>query len=261
MIHVSISPEILFHPFGFPITNTLLTAWIVMAFLVVVSFFISRAMRNPESKLRNLAEAVVETLVDFLETIAGSRQKVIRFFPIVATIFFFVLFANWFGIFPGVGSIGFTHEDHGHTTFAPLLRSVNSDLNMTLALALIVVTLTHIFGLTVLGIKGHLGKFFNFHSGVGFFMGILELVGEVARIISFSFRLFGNIFAGEVLLMIITFLVPYLAPVPFFAMEVFVGLIQAVIFAVLSMMFLVAATESHGEHHEKKEGEHVGAHS
>jgi len=245
MIHVSITPEILFTPFGFPITNTLLTAWIVMAFLIVFALAVSRNYRFVPGKLQNAVEALLEGLINFFETIAGSREKVIRFFPVVATIFIFVLSANWFGILPGVGSIGFREAEEGGEAFLPIFRSVNSDLNMTLALALVVVMLTHIFGLAVVGVGHHIGKFINFKSPIRFFMGILELIGEFARIVSFSFRLFGNVFAGEVLLVIITFLVPYVAPTPFLGLELFVGLIQALIFSVLAMMFLSAATELH----------------
>ena len=116
---------------------------------------------------------------------------------------------------------------------------------MTLALALIAVTLSHFFGVASLGALRHAGKFFNFRNPIGFFVGILEFISEFAKIVSFSFRLFGNVFAGEVLLVIITFLVPYLAPVPFYGLEIFVGFIQALIFAVLTTMFLVVATEHH----------------
>lgn len=258
-MHISLVAETLTHILGFPITNTLLTVWLVILFLALGSFLISRKLRatGAPSGLQNAAEMAVEGLFDFMTTVAGSRKDARRFFPIVATIFILVLASNWAGILPGVGSIGFYEKpapmaDHGEAAaehagpmFVPFFRSVNSDLNMTLALALIVVTLSHYFGVATIGALRHAGKFFSFKSPIQLFVGILEFIGEFAKIISFSFRLFGNVFAGEVLLVIISFLVPYIAPVPFYGLELFVGLIQALIFSVLTMMFLVTATKHH----------------
>ena len=167
-----------------------------------------------------------------MENIAGGRKQAERFFPIVATIFILVLASNWAGIIPGVGSIGI----HEGEKFIPLFRSANSDLNMTLALAIITVVLSHVYGFYLVGAKHHLGKFFNFKGPIDFFTGILEIIGEISKIISLSFRLFGNVFAGEVLLIIIGFLVPYIAPIPFLGLEIFVGFIQALIFATIAML-------------------------
>ena len=228
--------------FGFPLTNTLLTSFLVVISLMIGAYVLGRKIKAIPAGIQNAAEFVIDGLLGFMTTISGDRKTAEKFFPIVATIFIFVLFANWAGIIPGVGSIGF-YEDG--KTFVPFFRSVNSDLNMTLALALIVVTLSHFFGVAGLGAVKHAGKFFNFKSPIGFFVGILEFISEFAKIISFSFRLFGNVFAGEVLLVIITFLVPVIAPVPFYGLEIFVGFIQALIFAVLTMMFLVVATKHH----------------
>jgi F-type H+-transporting ATPase subunit a len=152
------------------------------------------------------------------------------------------LCSNWLGLFPGVSSI-VVHEG-GESV--PLLRSPASDLNFTLALALIAVTFANAFGVAAVGLKARLSVFFNFKGPIDFFVGILELVSEFAKIISFSFRLFGNIFAGEVLLAIMAFLVPYLAPLPFMFLEIFVGFIQAFIFGMLTLVF-VAIAVSHGE--------------
>ena len=246
-MEISIKAEQIFNIWGLPITNTLLTSWLVMAFLIVGSILISRTYKYIPGKIQNLVEWIVENLLDFFETIGGDRKTAEKFFPIVATIFIFVLLSNWAGILPGVGSIGFYHLIDEKETFVPLFRSVNSDLNMTLALALIAVVLSHLYGLFTIGFKHHVGKFFNFSGPVNFFAGILELVSEFAKIISFSFRLFGNVFAGEVLLVIIGFLVPYVAPVPFLGLELFVGLIQALIFATLAMVSLSASVQIHHE--------------
>ena len=241
-VHISLVAEKVLDVFGFPLTNTLLTSWLVVIVLIVGAYFIGRNVKAMPAGAQNVAEFVIESFFGFMTTIAGDRKKAEKFFPIVAIIFIFVLLANWAGIIPGVGSIGF-YEDG--KTFVPFFRSVNSDLNMTLALALIAVTLSHFFGVASLGALRHAGKFFNFRNPIGFFVGILEFISEFAKIVSFSFRLFGNVFAGEVLLVIITFLVPYLVPVPFYGLEIFVGFIQALIFAVLTTMFLVVATEHH----------------
>lgn len=245
MVHVSLAAEKIIEIFGFPLTNTLLTSWLVMAFLIAGALLLGNKMKMVPSGVQNATEFVIGGILEFMTTVAGDREKAEKFFPIVATIFIFVLAANWAGILPGVGSIGFFEHTSRGETFVPFFRSVNSDLNMTLALAFIAVTLSHFFGMVSLGVFKYIGKFLNFKSPIGFFVGILEFISEFAKIISFSFRLFGNIFAGEVLLVIVTFLVPYVAPVPFYGLELFVGFIQALIFAVLTMMFLVVATEHH----------------
>ncbi|MFH0712796.1 MAG: FoF1 ATP synthase subunit a [Candidatus Jorgensenbacteria bacterium] len=251
-VHISLVAEKVLDVFGFPLTNTLLTSWLVVILLIVGAYLIGRnikAMPAPKGPIlggvQNAAEFVIESLFGFMTAVAGDRKTAEKFFPIVATIFIFVLLANWAGILPGVGSIGFyEHGEHGKV-FVPLFRSVNSDLNMTLALALIAVTLSHFFGMASLGALRHVSKFINFRSPIQFFVGLLEFIGEFAKIVSFSFRLFGNIFAGEVLLVIMTFLIPVIAPVPFYGLEIFVGFIQALVFSVLTMMFLVVATEHH----------------
>jgi len=148
---------------------------------------------------------------------------------------------------PGIGSIGFNEIKDGHETFVPLFRSVNSDLNATLSWAIISVFLAQIFGMSSLGTFSYLKKYFDFSNPINFFVGILEIVGEIAKIISFSFRLFGNVFAGEVLLVVMTMLAPYLAPLPFYGLEIFVGFIQALVFTMLSLVFIKMATEAHSQ--------------
>lgn len=250
-IHVAIAPETLFHLGVLPITNTLLTSWIVALALIIGTLFLKQRIQLIPGRTQAFAEMATDALLTFMTTVAGSKELARRFFPFVATIFFFVLFSNWAGLIPGVGSIGFFEEtsDHG-TAFVPLFRSVHSDLTMTLALALITVTLSHIIGFIIVGTKGHLSKFLNFHGPIDFFQGILEIVGELSKIVSLAFRLFGNVFAGEVLLVIVGSLVPYIVPVPFYGMELFVGFIQALVFAVLAMVAL--SSMSIGHKHETK---------
>lgn len=249
MEHISIIPQTIATVWNFPITSTLVTSWLVLILLCLFAIILSFRMKETPGRIQSAVEIVVDGFMDFLETIGGSRETARRYFPFVATIFFFVLAANWFGILPGIGSIGFHKEGE---EFVALFRSVNSDLNMTLALAILTVTVSHIVGFIYVGAKGHISKFLNFKNPITLFAGILEAIGEISKIISLSFRLFGNVFAGEVLLVIISFLVPYIAPIPFLGMELFVGLIQALIFAVLAMVALSSFSIAH-EHEEHVE--------
>jgi len=188
-----------------------------------------------------------------IDDVTGNRKQTYQFFPLIATIFIFIIVSNWLGLFPGFGSIGFFETVNSvsgeeHTAFVSFLRSANSDLNTTLALAMISVFATQIFGILALGVFKYGKKFINFSSPISFFVGILELIGELAKMISFSFRLFGNIFAGEVLLVVIMTLAPFIAPIPFFGLELFVGFIQALVFSMLTLVFLKVAVTAHEEH-------------
>ncbi len=241
MPHIEIAAE---HIFGF-VTNTLLAAWIVVAFWLVLGVIISRRSALVPSFIQNVTEVVLEGLIGMMEGVFGSRKKAEYYLPVVGTIFLFVLTSNWFGIVPGVGSIGFFEVKEGGEVFVPLLRSGASDINITLALAIVALFFVHIFGVAAIGIGKHLNKFFTLRSPVDFFVGILEFISEIAKMISFSFRLFGNIFAGEVLLVIMAFLAPYVVPVPFLGLELFVGFIQALVFAMLTTVFIGLATAEH----------------
>jgi F-type H+-transporting ATPase subunit a len=250
-MHIAIASDPLFHIGSFTVTNTLFTSWIVVLGLIIVAFIFSRSIKTIPGRFQAFGEFVLEKFMDFMETFAGSKESVRRFLPIVATLFFFVLASNWMGTLPGVESIGI-HEVHdGHETFVPLLRTVNSDLNMTLALALIIVIGSHIVGFASIGAKHHTGKFLvnPFKNPIGAFVGFLELIGELSRVVSLTFRLFGNIFAGSVLMLIISFLAPYIVPIPFLGLELFVGFIQALVISVLAMMFFSSATVVHAEEH------------
>ncbi len=243
-VHISIKAEELFRIGGFPVTNGVLLSLILLILMSAGAILIRRKLALIPGALQNLAEWVLEGILSVMDGILGSRRESERYFPLIATIFLIVLFSNWFGLLPGVGSIVF----HGKET-APLFRAPSSDLNFTLALALITVVMVNILGVTAIGIGPHIKKFLNFSSPLAFFTGILEFVSEIARIISFSFRLFGNIFAGEVLLTVISFLIPYVVPVPFFFLEVFVGFIQAFIFSMLALVFTGMAVQEHEYSH------------
>ena len=245
-MHIEIGAEKLFSLGGFAVTNSLLMTWVVVAFIVFVVQMVARRMSLIPAGLQNGVEWVVESLLGMMESTLHSRTKAIKYLPIVATFFIMIVMSNWFGILPGVGSIGFHGEIHGEEAFIPFLRSPASDLNFTLALAVLSVLIINVAGIAAVGLKGHISKFLNFSNPIKFFVGILELIGEVAKMVSLSFRLFGNVFAGEVLLIIMGFLAPYIAPVPFLMLEIFVGAIPALVFATLTLVFLSIAIEEHG---------------
>ena len=289
--------EVAAEPIGLgPVTNALLTSFILSAIILLVAFVVGRSLKLRPRGLQNVVEAMIEALDNLVHQTATSTWAP-RFFPICSTIFIFLLVSNWFGILsPALGNIGLVHvsehggmsaneimflsgsaeqvvaehaahagrgedaqaadAEHARFTIVPLLRAPSSDLNLTLTLALITMFLVQVFGFWSRGV-GYLGQFFRFKSlrtkGIGMglvdiFVGLIEGLSEIAKIISFSFRLFGNIFAGEVILIVITSLVSLVLVVVFFGLEIFVGLIQAFVFFILSVAFFHLATEHHEEH-------------
>lgn len=252
---------------GFTITNTLLGTWLGMALLIIIAFLATRDLEMVPSGLQNAVEWAIEAFYGMVESVAGERAP--QFFPLVMTILLFVLVVNWMELIPGVDSIGLLEHPHGEQTayqvaqkgpvglltgkeaesegfiLVPFIRTPSTDLNLTLALALISVITSQIVGLRALGL-GYIKKFMNFSGPLDFTIGILESISEVAKIVSFAFRLFGNLFAGQVLLFVTAFLIPYFVPVPFYALEVFVGAVQAFVFAMLTLVFLDMATRHHG---------------
>ena len=244
-LEISITPEHLFDVVGIPVTNTLIASLCATAVLVAFVFVARRklAFASPRG-IQNLVELVVESALGMMEEVLGDRKLAQKVFPFITTVFLFVLTANWMEFLPGVGSITFAEGAHA----VPLLRSVNTDLNVTLALAAVAVVLVQVMGVTVVGGWKYAKKFINLKSPIGFFIGFVELLSETTRLISFSFRLFGNIFAGEVLLLVMSYFLPVLLPVPFMLFEVMVGLIQATIFAALMLIFVKVAVAHEEEH-------------
>lgn len=239
-VHISLTAEKVFEIFGLPVTNSLLTTFLVMLFLIIISLILSRKISLIPGKLQLIFEMIIGGIYDLFEGVMGEKVKI--FFPLLGTLFLFIIFLNWFGLLPGVGTIGFHELEEGHkAVFVPLFRAGSADLNTTLAFAMISVFAIQFFGIKTLG-KEYLGRFFNFKNPIYFFVGILELISEFSKIISFAFRLFGNIFAGEVLLTVIAFLIPIFAPLPFMGLELFVGFIQALVFSMLTSVFLSLAT-------------------
>lgn len=245
-MEISLAAEPIFYLGSWGITNSIVATWTVMLIIFAgVAILRLRRLQTVPRGFQNIIEAVIEFLYNNIQNITADHKKTRRFFPLVATIFLFIIISNWFGLLPFVGGIGFQASHEGEEVFIPLFRSAASDLNTTLALAIISVIATHLFGFWRLGFFKHLGKYLVNpikHNPIMSFVGILELFGELSKMISFSFRLFGNIFAGEVLLIVITGLVAYVAPVPFYFLELFVGFIQAVVFGMLTLVFLLMAT-------------------
>ncbi|MBU1180127.1 F0F1 ATP synthase subunit A [Patescibacteria group bacterium] len=218
---------------------------LITLFLVILTVLVRKRLSKTPKGIQNLIELLIEKMLNFMESVTQDRRQAVKFFPLVATIFVFVILSNWLEIVPGLGTIGLREVVHGKEMLVPFIRSSSADLNMTLAIAVISVVATQIFGIAAIGFFKHWGKFISFKGPIEFFVGILELVSEVAKMISFSFRLFGNIFAGEVLLTVVLFLVPYIVPLPFLFLEIFVGFVQALVFSMLTLVFLKMATVSH----------------
>jgi len=238
MVEIIIKAEEIFKIGNYVVTNSLILSFIVFLLLMVFALVVRSNIKLVPGKIQNAVEMILEAFLSLMNSVLGDRRKSEKYLPLIVTIFLFILISNWLGLLPGVGSfILRTHEAN-----IPIFRSPAADLNFTLALAIIAVLATNFFGIVVLGIFKHIKKFLNFGSPIKFFVGILEFLSEISRVISFSFRLFGNIFAGEVLLTIIFFLLPYIVPIPFLALEIFFGAIQAFIFSMLTLVFLASHT-------------------
>lgn len=247
-MNISFVPEHIFSIGPVAISNSFVVSLIAMLLLIFAGYYSTRRMRMVPSGAQNVIEVVIEFLYNMIAGVTGNDKQTRKFFPVVATIFLFVLVSNWLGLIPGVGSVIINETGPEGIIQVPVFRAGSADLNFTLALAIVSVFAAQFFGIAALGIARYSKKFLNFKDPIAFFVGILELIGEVAKLMSFSFRLFGNVFAGEVLLLVITFLVPYVVPLPFYLLEVLVGVIQALIFSMLTLVFLKSATMAHDEH-------------
>lgn len=238
--HVVLAPEILGRVGDFPITNTLIVSWMVTGVIILAAIAVRLNLKKlPVSKLQNGAEALIEAVYNMVSDLANTKAK--TFFPWLMTFFLVILVSNLLGLFPGFMTIKYND--------LPLLRSVNSDLNMTLALGITSVVVTHYYAIKFLGIGNYLKKWFSFEMfGIFLFIGLLELVGEFTKMVSLSLRLFGNIFAGEVVLGTVSGLFAFFVPLPFYFLEVIVAVVQAAVFMMLTLAFMVLLTEKHETH-------------
>ena len=248
-MEISLAAEKIAHIGGLPITNSMIMTWITGLLLILLSLLATRRLKLIPKGIQNVFEFIVEFLFNTVDDVIGDKKQSRKYFPLLATIFIFVLFNNWLGLIPGVGTIGIHEMHEGKEVFVPILRSGNADLNMTFALAVTTIIAVQFFGIIAIGFKKYSSKFFNFSNPIYTFVGALELVSEISRIISFAFRLFGNIFAGEVLLTVIAMIIPYVIPLPFMGLELFVGAIQALVFTMLALVFIKMAVTAHEEAH------------
>lgn len=250
----TLAPEVLFHLGIAPVTNTIVNAWLAIFVFLVIGLFLRKKINLKPGKLQNFLEYILEHLLGYFDQVTGERKKTLRFLPLVGSVFFFILLSNWLGLLPGTGSITLGHNF--------LLRPANTDLNLTAAMAIVAVVSSHIFGFVTVGFFTHFNKFIQIgtfirsfrHGPMAVFtaiielgVGLIEIVSEMAKVLSLSLRLFGNIFAGEVLITVMSSLVSFLVPTPFMLLELLVGLIQAGVFAMLTLVYLtVASAEPHG---------------
>ncbi len=258
-MEVSLAAEKIFSIGPLPVTNSMLVSWIVTVGLIILAFVATRSVRLVPKGLQNFVETILEALYNLVESVAGDRAHL--FFPLCATFFLFIIVGNWVGLIPGVGTVGFHALVDGKPQFVPIFRAVTSDLNTTLALSLVSVIATQYYGIKKLGLGGYITHYF--HSPltgsvlvvslgliIGVFVGVLEVVSEFVKVVSLSFRLFGNIYAGEAVLTTVSGLFAFLAPLPFLLLEVIVGFVQATVFTMLTLVFLAIITEGHEEAHE-----------
>lgn len=255
--HIVLKAEPIFVIGPFIFTNSTLLGMVVAAFMI---YFMTKAAKNstvkPSNKFTEIVEAGCEFVVGTAEGIFHSRKKAVQYAPMLLTLFFFILLNNWAGLMPGVGTImGRSGEEA-----TPLFRPFTSDINGTLALAIVTIVLVQIYAIRELGVKGHLKHYFSNQpwNPINLFVGFLEVIGEFTRIMSLSLRLFGNVFAGEVLIMVINKISSVMSPVtalPFVFMEFFVGFIQAFVFTMLTIVFLAVATHHEEEEHGSDHGE------
>jgi F-type H+-transporting ATPase subunit a len=265
--HVELPSEGLFEVAGFTITNTLIASWLSVIVLAIVFYVCTRKMKLIPGRLQNLAEMAVEALLSFVKGAAGEKHARLLF-PAVATIFIYVITNAYLALLPFFGTVVVAGQEG---EFVPLFRSANTDINVPLSIAVMSFIFIEFWGMKSLGTFRYLGEFFNFgqigrgvkelfkgkirpaitNIAFGFinlFVGLLEVFSHLIRIVSFTFRLFGNMTAGEILLLVSAYLIPFIFTIPFYGLELLIGFIQALIFAGLTLVFgIIAVAPMHEE--------------
>jgi len=295
LLEIRIQPEVIFYIGPLPVTNTLLCTWISILILVVFFFFATRRRALVPSGIQNVAEYLIEYLLGLVEGVSG-KEKGRRFFPLVGTLFIFIITCNLLDVIPGVDTVGTLNTaavQAAHITSKPVLgfllfgdlsnlmvpwiRPATTDLNLNFAMSLTVVVTCQVIGFTTLGPIEHLGKYINlrtffrslrkldfagmFQGIIEFFVGIIDIISELSRILSLSFRLFGNIFAGSAVLAVFAFILPFISDVVFIPFELFIAFVQALVFSLLTLVYLEMATTSEHtaeEEYEQKEEQREG---
>ncbi|OGI76325.1 hypothetical protein A3C67_00405 [Candidatus Nomurabacteria bacterium RIFCSPHIGHO2_02_FULL_42_19] len=251
---------------GFNITNSLLTSWLAVFIIIIFCIILRLRLKKIPGKIQHVFEILLEGALSLCDQVTNDRKLSLRILPLVLPLFVFILINNWLGLLPMVGSVGFTALKEGHSLFIPLFRAGTADVNTTLSLSIMIVIGSNIFGILIVGLWKTFNKYVNIKAlgsivmkvrkdpavlivaPINVFVGLLELIGEVAKVASLSFRLFGNIFAGEVLLASMSAIFLYVLPGPFLFLEVFIGLIQALIFSLLATVYFTIAAQDHEEH-------------
>jgi F-type H+-transporting ATPase subunit a len=265
-MNIPLFAEPIAHIGSFPITNAYVNSSLLTVAIIAFALSLRGKITEIPGRIQSGIEALVDLLLGYFDQVTGSRDRSKRFFPLVAGLFVFILCSNWLGLLPGTGSIGFWETVNGHAEFIPFLRPANSDLNLTLAMALVSVIASHLLGIMTLGFFTHANKFIQLGSLwkalktlnpmnilvalIEMVVGVIEIFSEIAKVLSLSLRLFGNIFAGEVLMTVISSLIAYVVPIPFMALELLVGVVQATVFAMLTLVYLTIQTSPPHESEE-----------
>ncbi len=263
---ITLFAEPITHIGNFQITNALITSWGAVIIILVIVAFLYRSLKSVPGKLQNFFEILLDGALGIADQVTGDRKISEKVFPLAFAVFLFVLINNWLGILP-LGAFGLLQHTSEGASFAPFLRSGTADINTSLALAIVAVIGSNLFGIFAIGGWKMFNKYVNLKAlgtivtkikkdkmvlvlaPITFFVSILEFIGEFAKVASLSFRLFGNVFAGEVLLASMAAIFAYALPVPFLFLEVFVGVIQALIFSMLLMVYFTIAQQDHGDAH------------
>jgi F-type H+-transporting ATPase subunit a len=264
---ITLFAEPIFHVGSLTVTNALLTSWVVVIVTIILSLILRSKTREVPGKLQSVFEMLVEGALGMCDQVTGDRALSLRIFPVAISVFFFILLNNWLGILP-LGGFGIVEKSAEGLSFVPYLRGGTADINTTVALAAMAVLGANLFGVFSIGIWKTFNKYVNLKvlggifkkirheptvilvAPITFFVGLIEIVGELAKVASLSFRLFGNVFAGEVLLASMAALVAYVVPIPFLFLELLVGFIQALIFSILTVVYFTIAASDHEEHEE-----------
>jgi F-type H+-transporting ATPase subunit a len=262
---ITLFAEPIFHIGSFNITNALLTSWVAVFIIIIISIILRKKLSEIPNKLQNIFEIIIEAGLSLCDQITNNRKISLRVFPFAISAFLFILINNYLGLLP-LGGLGIIEKGAHGNVFIPFLRGGTADINTTLALALGAVIGANLFGIFSIGLWKTFNKYINLSALGGifthirqnptvvivapitFFVGLIEIAGEFAKIASLSFRLFGNIFAGEVLLVSIAALAPYIIPLPFLFLEILVGLVQALIFSILLVVYFSIAAIDHDAH-------------
>lgn len=272
--NITLFAEPIFNFGNFSVTNALITSWFSVLVIILLAVLLRAKLKNVPGKLQSLFEIVVDGALNMCDQVTNNRALSMKIFPIAISVFFFILINNWLGLLP-VGGFGILERGSEGLSFVPFLRGGTADVNTTIALAVMAVIGANIFGIFSIGIWKTFNKYVNLKAlgeiftkvrkeptviivaPITFFVGLIEIIGEFAKVASLSFRLFGNVFAGEVLLASMAALIAYIVPIPFLFLEILVGVIQALIFSMLLVVYFTIGATDHDEHEHEEHKENI----